>query len=749
MSDEHDSQYVILHHDLTVMPANVFSSTLQVDHSHADCRNSPAAALLTSVCHIPSFVHPNNPLKRKVDDDCDGIDDGHGEADEEDASSGVGAAPSLDSGTVKHKPLSTSEPLPTTTSTATATTAASKTSATANGSTKNPPQKEDDKGAVVPEEYKNGYILCQICGLQVDIRDRETGEFTVRMWDEHREKCSSSTARGVPAPSSAAGAQADVTIYTPESTAQSLAHPPTKRRRAKRTEEERIDYLRADPYVAQFEAYRVLCASCDKWIRLRPNSTYCSIPWDAHRKSCLAKKINNKSAYALDQRNALFTKDPDIRKYDPERVLCNRVRRAQKAADIGDFKSSTFSSSRQLATANANANGDEELDELLSDAEADGAHEDEGAPGLAHGHNTRAGRRKVKPSPSSSSSSDSGHSDDGEGDIDVKVERETKRRRLDGPSSSSRSYLGHHPSHSGRLGPVSSSSSNAKRNSYPSHPHHPQTQNYASPYTLDRSNGFGRRASGGEARGRERGYSSTSSSSRRVQPHQQPSHQVYQQRERERGGERERPWDHDLDPEDAEIVDVDAEGEVVDDVDGEGEVVDVDGHSYGSSHAPSSSMNGHHTSNGHHDGEHGEREKHVPGGAWARAPSYHTTGRRGNERPTAVMRRPMASVGLADLDSVGGRKQFLASSILHLFATTYESTDDLPISSLLTYLNAAMPVDKHEDFDTAEVVRYVVALSGMPAGSAGGNGGACGYGERFGERRWRVLLEGDIVRIVD
>ena len=89
----------------------------------------------------------------------------------------------------------------------------------------------------------------------------------------------------------AASAAGPTVIYTPESTAEALAHPPAKRRRAKRTEEERIDYLRADPYVAQFEAYRVLCASCDKWIRLRPNSTYCSIPWDAHRKSCLAKKM--------------------------------------------------------------------------------------------------------------------------------------------------------------------------------------------------------------------------------------------------------------------------------------------------------------------------------------------------------------------------------------------------------------------------------------------------------------------------
>ena len=82
---------------------------------------------------------------------------------------------------------------------------------------------------------------------------------------------------------------ADPVIYTPETHGEPSA-PQVKRRRAKRSEEERIDYLRSDPYVAQFEAYRVLCASCDKWIRLRPNSTYCSIPWDAHRKSCLTKK---------------------------------------------------------------------------------------------------------------------------------------------------------------------------------------------------------------------------------------------------------------------------------------------------------------------------------------------------------------------------------------------------------------------------------------------------------------------------
>lgn len=74
------------------------------------------------------------------------------------------------------------------------------------------------------------------------------------------------------------------------------------------------------------------------------------------------------------------------------------------------------------------------------------------------------------------------------------------------------------------------------------------------------------------------------------------------------------------------------------------------------------------------------------------------------------------------------RKQFVASSIEFLFASTYEvATDDMPISSLVSYLNAAMPLDKHEDFDTAEVVKYVAGL----------------------KEKGRVVLEGDIVRLVD
>lgn len=53
---------------------------------------------------------------------------------------------------------------------------------------------------------------------------------------------------------------------------------------------------------------------------------------------------------------------------------------------------------------------------------------------------------------------------------------------------------------------------------------------------------------------------------------------------------------------------------------------------------------------------------------------------------------------------------FIFSSVRYLFRTTYEKSDDLTIAALVTYLNAAMPPDKHEDFDTAEVTKAAMAL---------------------------------------
>ncbi len=105
-----------------------------------------------------------------------------------------------------------------------------------------------------------------------------------------------------------------------------------------------------------------------------------------------------------------------------------------------------------------------------------------------------------------------------------------------------------------------------------------------------------------------------------------------------------------------------------------------------------------------------------------------------NSRPSSArgvvsaggIRRPAVPVGLADLDSPAGRLSFISASVSYLVATTYEASDDMSISALLTYLNAAMPQDNHEDFDTTEVVKGVTAL----------------------QDRGRVVLEGDILRLM-
>lgn len=161
------------------------------------------------------------------------------------------------------------------------------------------------------KDFESGRVTCEDCGESVSYRDERSGAFTTKHWDTHKLGCpAQSSAPPAPEP-----AQARPNPSGPSAETNS-AGPPSKRRRAKRSEEERIQYLRSDPYVAQFEPYRVRCASCDKWIRLRPNSTYCSIPWDAHRKSCLARKGPR------DPPPRFVAADPDVRKYDGERVLC-------------------------------------------------------------------------------------------------------------------------------------------------------------------------------------------------------------------------------------------------------------------------------------------------------------------------------------------------------------------------------------------------------------------------------------------
>jgi hypothetical protein len=161
------------------------------------------------------------------------------------------------------------------------------------------------------KDFEAGRVTCEACGDSVSYRDERTGVFTTKHWDAHKlgwfaptfllficpaypafflSSPAASSASPAPEPPKSQARPSGPSTEPKAHSNSNVPGPPSKRRRAKRSEEERIQYLRSDPYVAQFDAYRVLCASCDKWIRLRPNSTFCSIPWDAHRKSCLARK---------------------------------------------------------------------------------------------------------------------------------------------------------------------------------------------------------------------------------------------------------------------------------------------------------------------------------------------------------------------------------------------------------------------------------------------------------------------------
>jgi len=56
------------------------------------------------------------------------------------------------------------------------------------------------------------------------------------------------------------------------------------------------------------------------------------------------------------------------------------------------------------------------------------------------------------------------------------------------------------------------------------------------------------------------------------------------------------------------------------------------------------------------------------------------------------------------------RLNFIRHSIAYLFRTTYTAADALTIAALVAYMNAALPPDKHEEFDTAEVTRAAKTL---------------------------------------
>ncbi|KAH8111768.1 hypothetical protein DFH11DRAFT_576855 [Phellopilus nigrolimitatus] len=485
------------------------------------------------------------------------------------------------------------------------------------GSPPAPARASASPGAQTPsaDDYENGLAVCGTCGEGVPFRDPRSGGFTLRLWDLHREQCRSQHAPAQAQAQAAAAPGGEPLVFAPEATAASMvsahahahhAHAnaagPLKKRRAKRTEDERIEYLRTDPHVAQFEAYRVLCGSCAKWIRLRPNSTYCSIPWDAHRKSCLSKK----AVLPMESRQA---NDPGL--VSPGRpAAAARPHPPSPRADGGT----------------SSAHPPIRADPLL---------------------------REVEPNR-----------------VFCGVCAKWVQLRQD---SSFCAYPWHQ--HRGKC------LAKYRRLQEKNRPYLPGGAHVPHAYRLSAAVGYGGHA-----------------------------------------------YDVEMDSEDPDD-DGDGEGEGESDGEGEG---DGDGGVEGDGDGDVD-MDDEEALAPSRDRRERERERwegagrahggapypHVHAAAHTREREHSQSGRRG------YAGAPPPS--LADLGSPGGRLAFIAASIRHLFGTTYaRGADALSVGALVNYLNAALPPDKHEEFD----VREVSAACGGALAKAG-----------------RVVLRGDEVRL--
>jgi hypothetical protein len=84
------------------------------------------------------------------------------------------------------------------------------------------------------------------------------------------------------------------------------------------------------------------------------------------------------------------------------------------------------------------------------------------------------------------------------------------------------------------------------------------------------------------------------------------------------------------------------------------------------------------------------------------------------------------------------RKIFIHSSISYLFSTTFDSaTDVLSVRALVAYLNAAMPLDRWEEFDEEEVRRA------LDPGKAGDEDAVAVVGVSWGRGRVWVVRDED------
>ncbi|TCD68019.1 hypothetical protein EIP91_011630 [Steccherinum ochraceum] len=475
------------------------------------------------------------------------------------------------------------------------------------------------------DEYETGRVLCEACGERISFRDEEAGTFTVKHWDAHRFQCPNASQQAVKTASRSPEPLLDVSAPPPST---------TKRRRAKRTEDERIAYLRDDPYVAQFEAYRVLCASCDKWIRLRPNSTYCSIPWDAHRKSCLAKRVA-KNSHPGDDRSILFSGDPTVRKFDSERVQC---RNCEEWITIGAGDNLGAANDRQCSAA-VQASDSSDLtcySKILAIKSRTRAILGNFVP-------AQESRRRNAEQREAALRSDPLISEVEPNRVFCSVCRKWVQLRQDStycayPWVQHRGKcLARHQRRVGKETELNGSS--------------PAMQRVLDAYAKSET---GPEDSEGDE-SEESGSTDEEIKARRK------AH-----RREERRKAKEAAWMARLRQEEEQRRMIHYHRPLPPAFTERGLSMDMD-----------------------------EEVRHPP--------------------------------RLADLETSAGRLDFVSKSIRYLFKTTYERSDELTIANLVTYLNAAIPLDKHEDFDTTEVTKAAAAISD----------------------RGEFVLEGDVLRFRD
>ncbi|KAI0358176.1 hypothetical protein OH77DRAFT_1421476 [Trametes cingulata] len=536
-------------------------------------------------------------------------------------------------------------------------------------------QSETDAGTentTPTDEYGSGRIICEACGDSISIRDEATGGFTVKHWDAHRATCQNGSQHPAEVAPETPAAQPD---------AFSSSQPPAKRRRAKRTEEERIDYLRSDPYVAKFEAYRVLCASCDKWIRLRPNSTYCSIPWDAHRKSCLAKRVA-KNAHPVDDRNAAFASDPNVKRFDSERVLCRVCENWIPVLAENNVAAIKIWMQHRSACQPVSTPGPGASSSKVNIANV--------PPPPKH-LLALASSSSLPPPPAASA-------------------------RAAVAQSMSASSSQHSPS----APPSATGTFNTTFKEYtPStFTHEPRRRNADQRAAALRADPLLGEVEPGRVFCKlcHKWVQLRQDSTYCSYPWEQHRAKCLQRRQkisdREAAVAELRATRHAA-LEDELISDSTASPEPEEGPEGD----DADRAQVRAERRRAKAM-------ALGDAGAGTGRLRYPEGTNGRsasAPSSEDDDAMWDYIDVDVARPPK----LADLDSPAGRLEFVARSIRHLYRVTYERSDELTIATLVTYLNAAMPPDKHEDFDTAEVTKAATALH---------------------ERR-TFVFEGDVIRL--